>query len=356
MKKFLALILACCMVFALCACGAKQEAPKTENPAPVEADKPSEAPVDTAPVAAASTWPEKDITLICPYSAGGGSDTMARAVAAELNKYSDEYLNGHTVQVTNMTGAGGLTAWSYFKENSNNEYLMITHVSSEMNGWITNKDVEIYPTLFSPVAMFCWDSYVFTVAASAPYDTLEEFINYSKENPDTIIISGTGGVGSGSVDNVLYEWMCEYYGCDAEYVPYDGGGDVTSAILGGHVDATWANPSEVLPYVESGDVKLLAIAGNKRLDQLPDVPTTLELGFDKLQLTQYRSVIGSTAMPEEGVAMLASLLEKVAYSESFAEAYLNKNFLIADFQSGDAFIATIEQYMGYAEDIMDASW
>lgn len=330
MKKTIAFTLALVMLFALAACGTK----------PVESASPGAEAVETAPAAAEETpeidWPTKTIEIICPYSAGGGSDTMARSVATALEQTG---MLGQSVIVTNMPGGNGLIGASYVADKPDNEYLFVTNVTGDLGAWIVS-DSGMTMDYFKPVAMFCWDAYVMVVKADAPYDTFEEMIDYSKENPGKVTIAGTG---IGTVDHICYLQTVENYGLTAEYVAYDGGSDVVTAILGGHVSGNWCNPAEAQGYLESGDFKALAIAGDKRNDGMPDVPCTAELGFEKVNWRQYRGILATKNTPDEIVDKLVEVLEVACTSDYFVNDYLASKCLTPDFHSGEEFEAIIEE-------------
>lgn len=334
MKKLTALILALCMVFALCACGSGDTQPAAQN-TPSAAQETQPAAQDPQP-AAEIDWPTKTIEIICPYSAGGGSDTMARSLATALDQTG---LLGQSVIVTNMPGGNGLIGASYVADKPDDQYLFVTNVTGDLGAWISS-DSGMNMEYFKPVAMFCWDSYVMVVKVDAPYDSLEEMIQYSKDHPGDVTIAGTG---IGTVDHILHLQCVSEYGMDAEYVAYDGGSDVVTAILGGHVSGNWCNPAEAIGYLESGDFKALAIAGDQRLESMSEVPSTAELGFEKINWRQYRGVLATKNTPDEVIEKFISVMEEACTSDYFLDEYIAAKSLIPDFRAGADFAATIEE-------------
>ena len=284
-----------------------------------------------------SGWPEKTIEMICPYSAGGGSDTMARQVAEALNRTG--MLGDGNVIVTNKAGGNGMIGASYVANKPDDQYTLLTNVTGDLGAWISSESTDMNMSYFKPVAMFCWDSYVLVVEKDSQFNSLEDLIEYSKEHPGEITLAGTG---IGTVDHVLYEQMVDYYGLNAEYVSFDGGGNVVSAILGGHVTANWCNPSEADAQIEAGNMKALAVAGDAKVEAIPEAPTTVELGYDQIQFQQYRGILATNNMPDENIEKLVEALEVACQSDEFQTNYLDVNCLVGDFRGPEEFAQVID--------------
>lgn len=325
MKKVFALILAVAAILSL-SVGCASNSTKADSASSVAA------------ASGGTDWPTKTIELICPYSAGGGSDTMARQVASALN--DSGLLGKGNVIVTNKSGGNGLIGASYVANKPDDQYTLLTNVTGDLGAWLSSQSTKMTMDYFKPVAMFCWDSYVLVVSKDSPFNSMEELINYSKENHGKVTIAGTG---IGTVDNILYRQMVKSYGLDAEYVSFDGGGDVVSAILGGHVTANWCNPSEADAQLEAGTMKALAVAGDTRVDAMSDVPTTKELGFDQVMFRQYRGILAPANMPDENVQKLVDALQVACSSDSFKKNYLDANCLVGDFKGSTDFTTVIQE-------------
>lgn len=294
-----------------------------------------------------SDWPKKTIELVCPYSAGGGSDTMARQVAEALNKSG--LLGSGNVIVTNKSGGNGLIGASFVANKPNDQYTFITNVTGDLGAWLSSDSTDMTMEYFKPVAMFCWDCYVLVVGKDSPFDTIDDLIEYSKANPGKVTIAGTG---IGTVDNILYLQMVENYGLDAEYVTFDGGSEVVSGILGGHVTANWCNPSEADAQLEAGNIKALAVAGDQRVSSMPEVPTTKELGYDNIMFRQYRGILAPRNMPDENIEKLAEALKIACDSEEFQTKYLDANSLVGEFKGPEEFASVIDEMWNELKEVL----
>lgn len=282
------------------------------------------------------SWPERTLEIICPYSAGGGSDIMARSLAKALE---DTGKLGQTIIVTNKTGGNGLIGASYVANKPNDQYTFVTNVTGDLGAWITS-GADMKMDYFKPVAMFCWDVYVLVVSSDSPFNSMAELIDFSKDHVGEVTVAG---VGFGTVDHILYKQMVENYGFQAEYVSFEGGGEVVTSILGKHVTANWCNPSEAQAYLESGDMKALAVAGDIRLNKLPDIASTSELGFEKVMWRQYRGLLATKNTPDEVIEKLVGVMEEACESDFFQKEYLEKRLLTFDFKSGEEFQKVINE-------------
>ncbi len=342
MKKLIPILLVLSMLATLSACGTNAPAPAA-SAAPAAEAPAAEAPAAEAPApeetaAPEISWPERTLEIICPYSPGGGSDTMARSLATALENTGKL---GQSVIVTNMTGGNGVIGNSYVANKPDDNYVFVTATTGDLGNWCT-ANAPLTPDNFKPVAMFCWDCYILIVKGDSEYNSIADIIEDSKANPGKVTFAGTG---IGSTDNVLYLQMCENYGLNAEFVTFDGGSEIVTSIMGGHVTANWVNPSEAEAYLESGDVKALAVAGEKRLDILPDLPTTVELGFEKVLWRQYRGLYAPQNFPDEYIDKLVGIMEEACTSDFFVNEYLARYGLTPDFRAKGDF-----------QEIIDATW
>lgn len=264
MKKTLAFILALVMVFALAACG-------TAAPAAPAAPAAAE-PAAAAPAAETPSFPEKTITIIVPYDAGGASDLMSRVFATALA----EELGGATVVVENHSGGSGAVGMEYAYSQPSDGYTIL-YLETNQTMIRHYGFTELEPSAFIQMACTHVQPSVLAVSASSEWTTLEEFLAYAKENPGKVSV---GDAGTGSSPHMCGVQLATMAGVEFNFVPYDGGATAVSAAMGGNVDAVIAQNSEVLSGVDSGDLRVIATFGEKRTSLYPDVPTAEEQGYD----------------------------------------------------------------------------
>ena len=280
-------------------------------------------------------YPTKTIELVVPWSAGGGSDRFGRAITQVIK---DENLLPEPVVVVNKPGANGMIAANFVGNKPDDTHTLITNVTGDIGAWISSKSKDVSIDKFKPVAMLAWDEYVLMVKSDSPFNTLGDLINYSKEHPDEVTFAGTG---IGTVEHMLHETLITETDAQVEYVPYEGGGEIMSALLGGHITANWANPGEAEAQIEAGTLKALAVASENRLDFLPDIPTAKEQGYD-IVIRQYRGVLAPKNMPDEYLNILVNVLRKVSESDVFKE-YAKNNSLTVEFKAFDDFKQEIDK-------------
>lgn len=324
--RLLAMIICLCLLAGMMtACGSSAGGTNAAPAASSQeaAEKPA---AESAP--AQVEYPTKSIEITCPYSPGGGSDTFGRAVADGFNRIFKE-----TTVVTNRTGGSGQIGASFVMGKTDDPYSLITANSGDISTWY-GMDIDVMS--FKDVAIIAWDINVLLVAASSPYNTVEDLVAAAKEDPSKITL---GGVSVGSDSHTLMLMLQEACGFEGTYVPFDGGGEVTSALLGGHITCSWSNPSEALGMMESGDVRALGIAAENRAKSLPDVPTFKEMGYDVV-FSQFRGIQAPPETDEAYLEILRDAMKQVSESPEFQELAKN-NYWEVDFLAGDDMRAVI---------------
>lgn len=270
----------------------------------------------------AADYPERDVTLVVQSSAGGGSDIFARTVSKELG---DLKLVDRTLLVENRPGGSGAVAYSYTAKHKGDPYILQTTASSFFTTPLLGQS-PVGPADFTPVAAIAQDPYVLAVNANSKYKTLADLIAAKS------ISAGTTGVVNDQT--ILAALLTKGSGLEIRSVPFDGDGDVMSAVLGGHIDAIFGNPSEILQQIESKDLRPLAVSTDTRLEALPDVPTFKELGYDIVH-TQLRAIVMPKDVPDEALKYWQTRLEKLASSDEWKKNYVEKYNLQSAYVAGD---------------------
>lgn len=277
-------------------------------------------------------FPEKSIEIIVPYAAGGGTDAVARALAdAAKDCFSKP------IAVVNKTGGGGAVGMAE-GANAKADGHTVTMITVEL---VTLPNIGLAPFTyndFKPVILINSDPSALTVRADAPWDSAEEFLNYAKEHPGEVKV---GNSGAGAIWHLAAAAIEDKTGVKFNHVPFDGASPAVTALLGGHIDAVTVSPAEVASHVKSGQLKILAVASENRLEQFPDVPTFKELGIDVVVGT-WRGLGVPKDTPDEVVNILYEGFKKAAEKDSFKEFMKNAG-LGLEVKDGNGFLERIKR-------------
>ena len=256
----------------------------------------------------AAGYPEKPITFVVPYSAGGSSDTLVRGMQPFLEKAL-----GATIVPKNVTGGGGAVGLSQALFSSKADGYTVTLPSNAVYGLEGLGNVPWKHTDFDTIARIITEDYSITVRADSDWKTLNELIDYVKANPGKVKM---GFSGFGSSTHIVAAAFAEKFGLKFQFVPYKGGAKTVAATMGGHIDVNTHHPAETKAGVDAGKLRVLATMGAKRSNLFPDVPTMKELGYD-WELLQWRGVSMPKGVPDEVKAKWEDALTKVAADPQF---------------------------------------
>ncbi|WP_420394517.1 tripartite tricarboxylate transporter substrate binding protein [Acuticoccus sp.] len=293
---------------------------------------------------ALAQYPERPITMIVAYSAGGGTDIAARTLVPYIEKYLGE---DATITVVNRTGAGGEIGFTALAMAEPDGYTI---------GFINAPNILTIPiqreTRYSmddiePVANIVYDPGGFSVLPDAGINTLDELVTYAKENPGEVSY-GTTGIGSD--DHLAALAFERLAGIEMNHVPFDGNADVRAALLGGHIDLGSGNVSEMIPDANAGNVVLLGQMAEERWEGAPDVPTFQEQGFD-IVIGSNRAIGAPAGFPEDALAQLSEAIEKAVQDPEFREQAEKQDLALA-FQGSEEFAQTL----GRLQQQFEALW
>lgn len=263
----------------------------------------------------AAEYPEKAVTVVAPYGAGGASDMAARALAETARNY----IGDEPVVVVNKPGNGGMNGARFVAESDPDGYTLL----------LARVGMALYPAVHetSPVA---WNDYTFlgalestpmilAVRADSPYQSAGDLLAALKENPGMMTY---GASGATAIDGFSVQALLSDVGLDplsaATLVPYKGGGALATALLGGHVDFLAISAGSLMPHIEAGKLRALMVYAPSRMAKLPDVPTAEELGYDQAgQITGWSPLYGPKDLPEPVIAKWGEVLDKVAADETW---------------------------------------
>ena len=219
--------------------------------------------------AAEDDYPNKAIQLIIPWGAGSASDLNSRILSPLLGEYFKQ-----PFVVVNKPGAGGVIGHTFLAKSKPDGYT-IGAVSSLFGVYLfTIKDVEFNLDSFVPVYAFAKTPMFLLVKPDAPWKTFKDFAEDAKRNPGKLRYSS---IGIASAANLVAVDLFKKAGIKVTHIPYAGTGDALGAVIGGHVDIapSWGSSG----YLKSGTLRALAVAERERLEDYPDIPTLVELGY-----------------------------------------------------------------------------
>lgn len=289
-------------------------------------------PSDTGAVAA-EDFPTKDVRYVIPFDPGGESDVTAR-----LQQQALENALGQSVVVSNRKGGGGAVGWSelanatkgdgYTVMGANLPHILLQPIAREDAGYQTEDLKWVYIFQSTPSAL--------VVAKDSPYNSLEEFLRSARERKLTV-----AGSAAFSHNHMATLALNEQAGIDTTYVPFSGTAAASPALLGGQVDALMSNNTEALDLQDQG-AKVLAVASEKRLAELPNVPTFTEAGFDIVE-GAWRGAVVPQDTPDTIVQKLADAFAQVNQDPQVREKMKNLGFHSEDMGPDEAKTFTEER-------------
>jgi len=294
---------------------------------------------------ALAEYPEKPVEVIVGYSAGGGTDVMARTVAQFLEKE----LNGSVV-VKNMPGAGGQIGFTEVAKAAPDGYTLGTFNLPAALALTHDRDADYDVNSYTYLANFVEDPNTITVAASSPFQTLGELLDAAKADPGAITL-GLSSLGGN--DHFGANMIAAAAGAEFTLVPFKGASNARTAIMGGHVAGGTMTLGQTTNFPD--ELRVLAVLAGERSPFRPDVPTAKELGFD-VQMSSLRGIVAPAGMDEAMADQLRAALTAVNENPEFQAMMAEQGNPIA-FMVGDDFAATAAKQNGVAAQIWaDTPW
>jgi tripartite-type tricarboxylate transporter receptor subunit TctC len=245
----------------------------------------------------ADPFPIRPITLVVPIAAGGAVDTAARIIAEKLQEKLQQ-----PIVVENRPGAGSMIGTAFVAKAPRDGYtLLLMEPGAVLARWL-NKTVPFDVTRdFSPIAMLATSPLVLFAHPSVPFNDVNELIAYSKANPGKLSV---GTPGSGTPHHLAAAWLNTAAKIQITHVPYRGAGPALNDLLGGQIPLIWASPVAVLPFLEQGKVKALAVSTRQRDPMLPSVPTVAESGLGAFDTTNWFGIAAPAMVRPEITARI----------------------------------------------------
>jgi putative tricarboxylic transport membrane protein len=296
-----------------------------------------------ADVHAQTKYPSKTIEVVVPYAPGGGTDNLMRMITGIMdeNKWSPATLN-----VVNRAGGSGAVGYNYLINKKADSHVIAGATPMIVSGKIEGRLPGNHRDAMTVLMIVAIDELMLSVRSDSPFKTIDDFVNAARGKPGQLTVGGTATNTEDHIFTFLFQQAAKI---QVKYVPFNSGGEVTTALMGGHIDAAVENPNEIVAQVEAGKAKNLAVAARKRLADAPDVPTFAERGYE-FYWEQMRGVVGPANMTPEAVAWWQDALKKVTSTKKWQEQYIKRNLLTPVQWTGEEAIKYLDGLNGkYAE-------
>ena len=301
-----------------------------------------------------AAWePTKPITFLVSGGSGGGADQMARLIQGIASKH---HLSKQPFVVVIANGGGGGQAFMDIK-NSTGDPNKIAIVLSNLYSVPLSTKLPFNWRDTTPVALMALDEFVLWVNAKTPYKTAPDYLKAVKAKPDTFKM---GGAGSKREDEIVTAMLEKVAGVKFTFIPYKGGGEISSQLVGGHIDSDVNNPIEHIAHWKAGEVRPLCVMDDKRMpfhDKIVggmswnDIPTCKEQGVDA-QYLMLRGIIMPKGVTPEQVQYYVDLLKRVCETPEWKD-FVNRGAYKADFLTGAEFAKFLGEDEKRHHDIME---
>jgi len=279
----------------------------------------AQAPAGTT---SATTWPDRPVTIVVPFPAGGSTDMVARAIATELQgRYKQTFL------VDNRPGATGTIGAGFVKRAAPDGYTLLV---SSLGAFVVtphlmksvpydaNKD-------FDYISVPVQAPNVLVASPKESARTVAEVVAQLKANPGKVSFASSG---NGSSDHLSAEVFWQQTGTEGLHIPYKGGAPAVNDLLGGQVDFSFQNVNAVLQHIRAGKLRAIAVTGDKRSPVLPDVPTLTEAGVQGAEVYSWQGMAAPKGLPPEIKARLAAGVIAATQDPAFRKRMLEQGLEI----------------------------
>lgn len=258
----------------------------------------------------AQTYPDRHIKIVVPLTAGSPVTVIARVVTSELSSRL-----GQTVIIDNQPGGGSIIGTKAVARSNPDGYTLLFAAVSHVISPALRSDAGYDPIKdFAPIAVTGASSWVMVVAPSVPAKTLSEFVAYAKENPGKLNF----GFGTGTGPHLIGEMFKKETGTDIADINYKGGAGAITDMLGGRIQLNFGTIATLLPLIQSGKVRALAVTSKNRSHDLPDVPTMIESGYPRLTYSLWTGLLAPAGTPVDIINKVNAAINESVKSESIS--------------------------------------
>ena len=281
-------------------------------------------------------FPGGPIELVVPFDAGGGTDAVGRLIANELSTRLETQVN-----VINRTGGGGVVGHQAIA-NAAPDGRTIGLATAELTMLHHQGLTDVNPADVTAISQMNADPAGITVAADAPYETLQDLLDAAEANPGDLVASGTGVAG---IWHVALAGLLMEAGLEADairWVPSEGAAPALQELIAGGIDVSSASLAENRTMIDAGRVRALAVMSSEPAPGFDDVPTLAEEGIVDYEMGTWRGVAGPAGMDEDTVAELECHLGNIAESEEFI-SFMEESGLIINYRNAEGVTAFMEE-------------
>ncbi len=257
-----------------------------------------------AMAAQAQDYPARPLEWVVPYQAGGGTDIVARNVAEKMSKSL-----GQPIVIANKPGAATAIGAAYVARATPDGYVMLTGDTATLAA-----NPALYPDLaydpakdFDPVGLLARFAMILVVNPSVPATNLQEFIDWAGKQPQGV---DYGTPGAGSPHHLATELFKQHTKLNLTHVPYRGAAPAVQDVMGGQVPFMFVDSATGQQYIESGRLRAIAVASDKRVPSLPDVPTLIESGLDGFEAYAWQGLLVPKGTPQPVISRLSQALRE----------------------------------------------
>lgn len=281
---------------------------------------------------ATAAYPDNPVRLIVPFGAGGITDIIARHLGKSLSSTL-----GQSVVIENKAGAGGtIGAMAAYNAAPDGYTVFMGTVGTQVVNPLIMKSINYDPDKLVPLGMISGSPYVLAARPSLDVSTLQELIDYAKDNPGKL---NFGSAGVGSSPQLGVELLKYTSNIDMVHVPFKSGGEAVNAVLGDQVDLVMDAIPVIISHVNSGKLKALALASDEPSEAAPGIPTSAEAGNAELTISSWNALFAPAGTPQEIVDTLNAALRETLSSAEFREALESQGSL--------PYTGTMDEYQAF---------
>lgn len=261
----------------------------------------------------AQSYPSKPVRFVSPYAPGGGTDAMARVLAQKLTDAL-----GRQVYVENRPGGGGIVGTELVAKSAPDGYTILLGSKGPLSVNPALYAKLSYDTLrdLAPISLISIVPALLAVHPSLGVKTVKDLVALARAHPGQLTFSSSGNGGTGHLSG---EQFAALAGVRMVHVPYKGTGPATTALLSGEVSLSFGNMIALMPFVESGRLRALAVTSAKRVSAVPQLPTVAEAGLPGYEYVAWYGVLAPASTPREVVAKLNTELVRIAHQPDMKE-------------------------------------